>query len=242
MWFTIAELGCVALIAAIILAAIVWGRRRQLTIGQTALLFFGATVDSSGWHVPPIARLLSPEPGRGAANCSESPAEIRRAIVALLPGVPARVAEAASMAAVLINRALGEVEEHDRAMATLRKDASEQELERLASRLAALDAEQLDAPAEREELRHLLEHQMTVMHRMRRRLDLVVERRGRLLVLVRAVWARLADLADARTDDAAAEVVGRLHAVCAELAAELNAATPSTSVVQPATARASTDH
>lgn len=228
-WFASAELVAVSAIVLVIGGAVVWGRSRRLTFGQIAVLCFGATVTSSAWNAAAVARLLAPLARRARIPDSDAGVDLRRAVATLLPRVPASAAEAASMAAVLVNRAALELDEHDHALLSLRRDASEEEMDRLSARLAALENEPLDAP-ERDELRVVLRQQLSVLQRMRRRLDLVTQRRARLLSLVRAVWGRLADVADASGDDVS-DLGPRLRAANDELALALDPAVSANDAV-----------
>lgn len=220
-WFAGAELIAVTAIILVIVAAVVWGRWRGLTLEQIAVLCFGATVSSSAWTTPAVSRQVAPVARRATLPDSDGGADLRRAVAALLPRVPVSAAEAASMAAVLVHRAAAELEALDRALVTLRRDASDDEIARLSSRLASLENETLDAP-ERDELRVVLRQQLSVLQRMRRRRDLHDERRARLLGRARGVWGRLADITDAPSDDHA-DLAARLRGASDELAAELDA-------------------
>ena len=218
-WFAVAELSVVMLILMVIVAAVLWGRARGLTLEEIAVLCFGATVASSAWSVPAVARFLEPSARRAKLPESDGGADLRRAVALLLPRIPPTAAEIASMAALLVYRAALELDQHDKALVTLRRDASEEEVDRLAARLASLENEVLDAP-EREELRTVLQQQLSVLQRMRRRMDLVAQRRARLLLLVRGVWGCLADIAEGR--EGTSELTARVRAACDDLSAELD--------------------
>ena len=59
-WFLIAEGAVVALAAMVVAVALAWSQRQGLTVGEAVRLLFGATVMSSSWRSPRLARLLRP--------------------------------------------------------------------------------------------------------------------------------------------------------------------------------------
>jgi hypothetical protein len=59
-WFLIAEGAVVALAAVVVAVALGWSQRQGLTVGEAVRLLFGATVMSSSWRSPRLARLLRP--------------------------------------------------------------------------------------------------------------------------------------------------------------------------------------
>ena len=58
-WFVSAQIAAVATTAVVVIWALAWARRNQLTVSESARLLFGATVTSSFWESRQVARLLT---------------------------------------------------------------------------------------------------------------------------------------------------------------------------------------
>lgn len=213
------------LLAAVVIVtgAIWWARRRGLSLPEATLVLFGATTASPSWNVPSVARLLAPAAGRVRAPDRNVPADYRRAISDLLRLLPTNAAALARPAVASADRVLRAIDERDRELVSLARDASAADADRLAAQLTALGDASPGESQERRELRQLVRHQLDVVRRMRGRYESLSQQRAHLFDMLRGLWTQLCVACDppagARdVNDASAE---RLRALCAEIADEL---------------------
>jgi hypothetical protein len=128
------------------------------------------------------------------------------------------------------HRVAAAVAQADRELGALARDAGAAEIDRLATRLTALeDASACDGDGDVGELRELVRRQLDVLHRMRRRHETLSHRRTQLLDLARGIWTQLYALHDTTSGapERRDETVTRLRALCAEAAALLEASRPA---------------
>ena len=213
----LAQVASIIAAVAVMVGAGLWGRSHGLSAVESARLFFGATTSSSLWTEARIASLVQPE--RRRARTFESADEALRAVLDYGSRVPAPLAEHASMAMVLADRASRRVRIVEEQLAALARSLDEDEMQRLTSRLVSLDAG-TSPTAEQAELHDLLTRQLAVMRRMQSRRAAIEEHRVLLLRQLQAVCLHLADLADVSEGGASPD---RLRAACDALAAELEA-------------------
>ncbi|HVE77425.1 MAG TPA: serine/threonine-protein kinase [Gemmatimonadaceae bacterium] len=218
-----AELGIVLGAAAVTAGALRWALGRGLTLREAAHVLFGATIPSPAWRTPRVARLLAPASQGVRQPDRDAPADHVRAIAELVRLLPAQAADIGADAARTAHRLLAAIAESDREIAALARDASTSELDRLAAQLTVLG----DAPPreddDRRELRDLVRHQLELVRRMRGRQEIVSRRRAHLLDFLRGLWTQLCRVHDAAAGSpaAAGEPSGRVRALCAEIAEEL---------------------
>jgi hypothetical protein len=190
-------------------------------------MLFGATAPSPAWSAPRVARLLTPGSRGVRPPERDSAADHRRALENLVPLLPVEAADVGAEAVRAARRLLGAIEECDRRLASLARDASAAEPDRLIAQLAALDEGSPQEYDERRELRALVRHQLEVVRRMRDRHQLVAEQRGRLFDLMRGVWTRLSLVRDAAPGSAMmSQLCAQVRALCAEIAEQPEAARP----------------
>jgi hypothetical protein len=221
-WFAAAEATLVLATAIVTTSALTWALRRGLSVSEATRVLFGATAPSPAWSEPRVARLLTPGAFGVRPPERDSPADHRRAIDELVPLLPSEAAGVGAEAAGAARRVLAAIDEFDRQLASLARDASAAELDRLTAQLTALDDASDREYEERRELRQLVRHQLEVIQRMRDRHELGSQRRGRLFDLMRALWTQLSLLRDGGAGSAATtHTCSRVRALCAEITDQL---------------------
>jgi serine/threonine-protein kinase len=184
------ELALLLTVAAGIAGAVVWALRRTSSLPDALRVLFGATMPGHGWGTPRVARMLRSRNVAGTPE-SDAPAAYARAIVEL--AAQASSLDAPSRAEV-VSRShglLGAIEQCDAEIARLASDAGDGELDRLAARIAALEAESAAGP-ERRELLTLLRRELELMRHMRVQGEEVSQQRAHLFSVLRGLWQRLA--------------------------------------------------
>jgi hypothetical protein len=182
-------------------------------------VLLGATAAAPTWRAPHVEGLLAPAARGIRPPAADVPADHLRAIGELAAALRHDAARDATRAARAV---LAGITRLDDEIATLSRDATPAELDRLAAQLGALDAAAGHESRERHELRDLVRHQLELVRRMRGRLEVASGERVYLLDLLRGLWSQLCALHDAVA--AAAPVdphAGRLRALCREVAAAL---------------------
>jgi hypothetical protein len=210
---------------AVVTAAFLWTRRHGLSLADGARLLFGATSRSPAWNTPDIARLLRAPQGSVRPPERDSPADHRRAISDLVTLLPAQAGDVGAEAARVAQRLVTAIEQCDREIALLTRDAGPAELDRLEAQLAALSTASHDESTDRRDLRQLVGHQLEVLRRMNARGETLSHRRAHLLHLMRGLWAQLCVVRNAPSDApaAASRDMERLRALCSEIAEEVTA-------------------
>jgi hypothetical protein len=227
-WFAAAEGALVLATAVVTTGALAWALRRGLSMSEATRVLFGATSPSPAWSEPRIAHLLTPGAFGVRTPERDAPGDYRRAIDELAPLLPPEAADVGAEAARAARRLLVAVDECDRQLASLARDASDAELDRVMTQLTALDDASQREYDERHELRQLVRHQLELVRRMRSRQELVSERRGRLFDLMRGLWTQLSLIRDASAGSAATpHLCRRVGALCAEIADQLERARPA---------------
>jgi serine/threonine-protein kinase len=218
-WFAAIEAALVVATAAVAVGTLRWARGRGLSASEAARVLFGATMPSTAWTTPHVARLLLPGDLGVRPPDRDSPADHRRSIDALVPLLPAGNTDVGLEAGRCARRLLRAIEDCDRQLASLERDASTTELDRLSAQLGALDHDSAGQSTERRELRELVRHQLDVVRRMRDRHALVARRRAHLFDLIRGLWTQLSLM---RADPGSpADACGRVRALCAEIAEQV---------------------
>jgi hypothetical protein len=211
-------------------ATLAWALRRGLSVPEAARVLFGATAASPAWSEPRIARLLTPGAFGVRAPEHDAPADHRRAIDDLVPLLPPEAADVGAGAARAARRLLDVIAECDRQLASLARDASAAELDRLTAQLDALGDTSSREYDERHELRELVRHQLEVVRRMRGRHELLSEHRARLFDLMRGLWMQLSLVRDAAGSATTSQLCTGVRALCVEIADQLEATTPGVAV------------
>ena len=215
-----------ALTHALDVAQYRWLGRFGLSEMDRKTILHGALPRPSFWRKPVVAAILRP------ANAEVPPAPLTPAelaagiatVAANASGPEAPILEEAVSAA---RRLIASIEELDREIAQLGRDADPAERQRLHERLAALAEPVSDEPDERGRMRTLLQQQMRLMGALDGRLSAAGERRGRRLEMLKALWLEVANL---RAQAAGRGLGGggttdRLRALCARIAASYEAPT-----------------
>jgi hypothetical protein len=210
--------------AATIVAGLTWAYRLRLSWSDTARLLVGATTPSSGWTSPSIAPFLSPTSGRTRGPMRETAGEYRRAILDALPTLPGSALAAAAGISGAVKRLHDEIDVHDAEIAALDRDASPSEVERLTTRLAALNGESSATPARRE-LTDLVRRELDVVRELRIACEIVSQRRAHLYGLLRGLWAQVCMVRDqaAETSSPAHPAILRLVQLVDEVKQDLDA-------------------
>ena len=199
--FEIAQSAAIVLTALVVVGAFAWAQRRDLSMGEAIRLLLGATAPSPSWHSPNIARVLRPASGAVRAPERDAPADHLRALeeLAVIPtkagAVPNEVRDLQLIRREAVDaarEAVTQIQALDSELATLARDASPAEVDRLSAQLASFD-DPSDGNAERRELRQLVANQLEVVRRLRARWEDVARERARLMDLLRALWAQSRD-------------------------------------------------
>ena len=222
--FVAGEVALVLGTAGVVAAALWWTRRSGLSLSEGTRVLFGATMPSPAWTVPHVSRLLRTPVGIVRPPDAQSPTDHRRAIGELVATLSSGVRDVGADAARLSGELAEAIEQCDRDIGAIRRDASASEVDRLESQLAALqspDAENTD----RRELRDLVVHQLELVRRMHAGGEALTHRRAHLFHLMRGLWAQLCLVRNTEPTDPDAPVpaIDRLRGLCAEIATELHA-------------------
>jgi hypothetical protein len=209
--------------AATIVFGLVWAYRKKLSWSDTARLLVGATTPSSGWSSPTIAPMLAPMKGRTRGPMRDTAAEHRRASLAALPTLPPAAIGATADLTSAVKRLHDEIDMHDAEIAALEQDASASEVERLSSRLAALNADSAATPARRE-LTDLVRRELDVVRELRVACEIVSQRRAHLYAMMRGLWTQVCMVRDqaAETSSPAHPAIVRLFELCDEVNRDLD--------------------
>ena len=223
-WFGLVESGLVIGVAIATASALAWAYRLGLSWSDTARILVGATAPSPGWMTPSIARLLSHETGRSRPPERDTPADHKRAIVDLIPMLPAVAAGVGTEAVVQARRLLAEIESCDVEINALERDAGATETERLTARLTELESSTAEHRAARRELVELVQRELDIVRGLRVAGDLLSRRRTRLFTFMRGLWTQLCIVRDSPADDATvlAALIERVRALCVEISDDLD--------------------
>jgi hypothetical protein len=179
------------------------------------------TARGAFWGRQPYASLLEPEAVHIAPGTPRSPAAYVAAVSRQAAALPPE-RHAAGLEALAAVRALDadlrRVEEQTTLVA---RGAEPQEDARLEARLAALGPTSPGEPAERREMRDLLERQIGLLRGLAERAAAAEKTRSRRLEQMRQLWLEVSRLGggSAGDDVRAAE---RLRVLCRDVAAELS--------------------
>ncbi len=205
-WIGAIERGMVGTIGAIVAATLVWSLRRGLTLRESARLLIGATTPSEGWSVPSVARLLTAKVRGVRQPERDSATDHLRAIAELAAQLPSDMTEVGGEALALARR-LGEaIAQCELEVAAVDRAASAADVASLTAQRDRFDDGLATANPEQRELIALVQRQLDLLHRMRARADVLVERRSHLSGLLRRLWTYLCSASDATpgTSDASA--------------------------------------
>jgi serine/threonine protein kinase len=192
-WFVATEWTLVLGAGAVMFGTIVWAMRRPLTWSESMRVLFGATTKSPGWSEPHIARLLVPTDGVQQPD-RDSASDHLRAIAELVP-VVAEPNGTVALAARDAARSLVQVIERcDAEIASLRATASDAEIDRLTAHVVELRATAHGGVPS--ELAGLVARELALVLEMRDRREVVSQRRGKAMNLLRGIWSQLATTRD----------------------------------------------
>jgi len=212
----------------VVASGFVWARRKGLAFDQSLRLLLGPTLISSGWNEPALARLLAPASGKVRAPDGDAPSDYLRAIREVLPFLPTGGGDSGLRTVAAAEAVLKAIDQRDRELASISRDAGPGEVSRLASQLDALDSGANADTSERGELRQLVRHQLDLVRRMQSRREVVLRERAHLVDQLRALWTLVRAAGDSQPGDSG--VVERLQALCAEIRVEVGAGAGTSAV------------
>ena len=221
--FLVVESLVVAGAALIVAMALWWSRRRGLSLEESVRVLFGATTGSSLWETPRIAALLAPRAGRVQPPVRDSAADHRRAFAELMQ-LQGRAPRDAAAVATLADRIVRLIHECDGEIASLHRDASPENVDRLSAQLAELGDPAASELPERRDLRDLLQRQIDIMQRMRARHDALSQHRARVFDVLRGMWTQLCEACEKQDTDSRD---ARLRDLCRDITAELERLSPA---------------
>ena len=207
--FEIAQTAAIIVTAIVVSGAFAWAQRRGFTLGESIRLLLGATAASPSWHSPSIARVLAPTTGVRPPD-RDAPADHLRALEELSVSTTGETARLVRDATEAAKTAVARLREYEAELASLARDASPAEIDRLSAQLASFGEPSQGNP-ERLELRRLVANQLELVRKLRARHEEVARERSRVMDLLRGLWARTLD---ARESGSGAE---RVRATIAEL-------------------------
>ena len=207
--FELAQSAAILLTALVVVGAFVWAQRRDLTMGEAIRLLLGATAASPSWHSPHIARVLAPVSGTVRPPDRDGPGDHVRALEELSRSTTTGTSRPVREAAAAARDAVARIKELDAELATLTRDASPADIDRLSAQLASFGDASLEN-AERRELHDVMARQLEIVRRLRARHEELARERARVMDLLRGVWARAVEVRSAADAE-------RLLATIAEL-------------------------
>jgi hypothetical protein len=218
------KLSLVAVAASALIATLVWARRRSLDWSDAVRVLFGGTSPSLRWTEVAITHVLAPTHDGVRPPDAASPSDHRRAIGELAARLPVRLSALRADAPLLAHRLVVALDDCAVEAASLARDASPAELDRLTAQLGALEAEPSQAGDQREELVALVRRQLELVRGMRVRAEIVAQRRARLLGLMRGLWAqlRIASAPPSETSSSVGASIARFHDLRREAEAEVD--------------------
>ena len=170
-----------------------WARGRNLSFGPAVRVLFGATMPTSAWREPGIARLLLPARGVRPPN-DRDPADYVRAIGELAAIIRGPAQDAANAAAVMSGRLSTLIASRDAEIALIELHASHSDLERLSIRCAQLEEGVTRGNAGLQRLLNATQGELAELREMRRKRDALLYERGKMFELIRGVWTHLCRL------------------------------------------------
>lgn len=218
-WVAIGEWAIFICGSIAVAGAFMWARRKGLAVDQSARLLLGPTLVSSGWNEPALMRLLAPASGKVRPPSGDAPADYLRAIREMLPLLEQTDERAAAQTAGVADETLRAIDNLDRELASISRDASPDEASRLASQLDSLHLTASGRADDRTELRDLVKHQLELVRRLQARREVIEGDRAHLVDLLRTLWTLVRAGADSGSRNSAP--VERLLAICVEIRQEL---------------------
>ena len=194
-------------------------------------ILHGALPRPSFWRKPVVAAILRPEEAE-VPPAPRTPAELAAGIATVAAGASGLEASILAEAVSAARKLIASIEELDREIAQLGRDADPAERQRLHERLVALAEAVPDEADERSRMRSLLQQQMRLMGALDARLSAAGERRGRRLEMLKALWLEVANLRAGAAGRAPGRggTTDRVRDLCARIAAAYE--TPSSEVTR----------
>lgn len=201
-----------------------YGRRRGLSQNDAAKLLFAPTRGTAFWKKAEIQAVLLPESGVEPRVASEPRValEFHQAVRELAGQLPSSQQMLGAEAVAAARQAMDGIAALETQIRTLERDADTAEIARLEQRIANPGDSTSD---ETSAMRGLLSSQLELLRRMQGRLEEARARHARLTEALRTLWLQLADLraAAAQDDVVAADLTGRLRALCNEMQRQVEA-------------------
>ncbi|HUQ20845.1 MAG TPA: serine/threonine-protein kinase [Gemmatimonadaceae bacterium] len=218
MWVDVAEWALLAVAAIAVIIGLLWARRAGLPIDRSLHVLLGATLTSPRWEDARVKRLLAPASGKVRAPEGDTPSDYLRAIRATIalvaPGDGNLALRTTSTAELLVRT----INERDLELQRVSREAGPEEESRLTVRLQSLEGAGASSQ-EAVELRQLVQHELELVRRMQTRREVLVDDRGRLMEMLKALWNVVRQASD---DDSNLE--NRLELLCGKIETEIGAA------------------
>jgi predicted Ser/Thr protein kinase len=224
--------------AGIGLLAVRW-KSRGMSTDQLARLLVGSTTGGTFWRQPQISPLLQQTDG-GAKTSPTSPHEYLRAVSdaaeALAGSARAQGSEAVAAARTL----LAAIEDLDRQLDALRRDADPVEVMRVQERFAVIGEGHGSGDDDMEQMRELLRRQLDVFSRLGARHELVSDQRGHVFDQLQLLWSSVRQLGrEDATPTARASCLEALRAQCLGIERRAQIEIKSGDVAMPSPAHSS---
>jgi hypothetical protein len=216
--YTITEWGILLSCAAAIAAGIIWTRAKGLSGDQSMRILLGPSLISSGWNEIAVSSLLTPVEHDRRKKEPILVSEFRRAIPELLTRVPSRDDEFRRRVSEAADSLLRAVDDVDKEIASLARDAGPEASDRLSAQLAALETVQGAQSADHHELRNLLQHQLDIVRRMQAHHESLSADRAERMESLKLLWRLLVAASDDGPDKAGA--IRGIEILCSRIEAE----------------------
>jgi hypothetical protein len=207
---------------AIFIAGIVmtlpWNKRFGISNALAKRLLSEPSWKNPFWKRPEIAPLLTPIQDDARTPAAETPAELVAAVERAAAALPDPLAAVGVQAAAAAREVLAFIQDADREMMALDRDADPVERAQLERKLATFHSSAGDA-APRSQMRELVEQQLALVTQLENRRRQLADDRQRSIAMLRRLLLQLAAARTqlARDDSAVSELSGQLRAICADL-------------------------
>ncbi len=198
-----------------------WTRRHGLTANESERFVFAGEREARFWRQPHIQKLLAPVPEGGPMElpAPQTTRDYVRALESAARSLSGSEREIADEALSVGRQIVTALDELDRQMADLAKDADPAERARIEQRLAELgEARQGESEGARR-MRELVEQQLELANNLAAQLAATTVRRDRLLDLLKTLWLQIVNM-KGRADEAAfdsGEISSKIRAISEDI-------------------------
>jgi hypothetical protein len=211
-----------------------WGKRFGLAKRLTSRLMTEPTWNNPFWKRPEVAQLLEVGPSATVTTSVNSPTELVAAIDRSARALPEPLRVVGEQAAGAAHGVLRFIDNVDREMAALAREADPAERAQLERKLTSLPTSEGPA-APRSQMRELVEQQLALFEQLEGRRRQLGEERDRSIGMLRSLHLQLANSRAqlARDEGSVTELSGQIRAICADLEGGRTAMTEVERILAP---------